>query len=53
MSEVYHNVGTEPSLYPVTDEYPVHQTANREDGPQLDVAAESLGGSNRQRASLI
>ena len=50
MSKVCHNVGIEPSLQPVTDKHLVHRTANREDGAQLDVAAESFWGSNRQHA---
>lgn len=32
MSEVRHNVGTEPTLQPITNERLVHHTANREDG---------------------
>ena len=43
LSEVCHNVGTEPSLQSITDEHLIHRTANREDGARLDVAAESFG----------
>ena len=50
LSEVCHNVGTEPPLQPITDEHLIHRTANREDGARLDVAAESFWGSDRQRA---
>ena len=50
LSEVCHNVGTEPSLQPITDEHLIHRTANREDGARLDVAAESFWASDRQRA---
>ena len=50
LSEVCHNVGTEPSLQPVTEEQLTHRTANREDGARLDIAAESFWGSDRQRA---
>ena len=50
LSEVYHNIGTEPLLQPITDEYLSYRTANREDGARLDVAAESFWASDRQRA---
>ena len=50
MSEVCHNVGTEPSLQPITDEHLIHRTANKEDGARLDVAAENFWGNDRQRA---
>ena len=43
LSEVCHNVGTEPPLQPITDEYLSYRTAIREDGARLDVAAEFLG----------
>ena len=49
LSEVGHNVGTEPPLQPITDEYLSYRTANREDGARLDVAAESFWASDRQR----
>ena len=50
LSEVCHNVGTEPPLQPVTDEHLIHQTANREDGSRLDVAAEIFWANDRQCA---
>ena len=50
MSEVCHNVGTDPPLQPVTDEHLIHCTANREDGDRLDVLADSFWGSDRQDA---
>ena len=50
MSEVCHNVGTEPILQPITNECLVHRTANREDGARLDVAADSFWGNDRQCA---
>ena len=40
MSEVCHNVGTKPPLQPITDEHLIRQTANREDGARLYLAAE-------------
>jgi len=42
LTEVCHNVGTEPPLQPITDEHLIHRTANREDGAQLDVAADNF-----------
>ena len=48
LSEVCQNVGTEPHLQPVTNEHLIHRTANRENGAQLDVAADSSWGNNRQ-----
>ena len=50
LSEVCHNVGTEPCLQPITGEQLTYSTANREDGARLDVVAESFWGKNRQRA---
>ena len=50
MSEVCHNVGTEPPLQSITIERLVHRTANREDGARLDVAADSFWSNDRQRA---
>ena len=52
LSEVCHNVGTEPSVQPITGEHLIHRTANREDGSRLDVAADSFWGNDRQRAFL-
>ena len=40
LSEVCHNVGTEPGLQPITDERMTCRTANREDGARLDVVAQ-------------
>ena len=42
MSDVYHNVGTEPVLQPVTDERLTHRTANIEDGACLDIKADGF-----------
>ena len=50
LSEVCHNVGTEPCLQPITGEQLTYSTANREDGARLDMVAESFWGRNRQRA---
>lgn len=50
LSEVCHNVGTEPCLQPVTGEHLFYKTANREDRARLDVVAESFWGRDRQRA---
>ena len=48
LSEVCHNVGTEPSLQPVTGEQMRYRTANREDGARLDVVVQGLWGKDRQ-----
>ena len=40
ITEVCHNVSTEPTLQPFTNEHLVHRTGNREDGTRLDVAAD-------------
>ena len=50
LSEVCHNVGTEPCLQPVTGEHLFYKSANCEDGARLDVVAESFWGRDRQRA---
>ena len=52
MSEVWHNVGTEPSLQTITNEHliAIHRTANKEDGAWLDVAADNFWGNDRQCA---
>ena len=49
MSEVCHNLGMEHPLQPITGEHLFHRTANREDGAQLDVAADGFWGNDRQR----
>ena len=49
VTEVCHNVGTEPSLQNVTEEQLTYRTVNREDGARLDVVAENFGGRDRQR----
>ena len=50
MSDVCHNVGTEPVLQPVTDESLTNRTANIEDGARLDVKAQGFWGNDRQCA---
>ena len=50
MKEVCHCVGTEPSLQPVTGEHFEHIFANREDGANLDIVAQSFWGKDRQSA---
>ena len=50
LSGVCHSVGTKPSLQPVTGEQFEHRTANREDGAQLDIVAQSFWGRDRQNA---
>ena len=48
MSRVCHNIGTEPSLQPITIEHLIHRTANREDGASSNVAADSFWVNDRQ-----
>ena len=43
LSEVCHNVWTEPPLQPLSGERFHYRTANVEDGARLDVSAESFG----------
>ena len=50
MSEVCHNVGTEPPLQSITDEHLIHRTASKEDSARLDLAAERFWGGDRQHA---
>ena len=52
MSEICHNVGTEPLLEPITDELLIFRTANREDGARLDVAAEILLGRGAGKGGI-
>ena len=49
-TEVCHNVGTEPQLQPLSGEQLTLQSANREDGACLDIAADDFGGGDRNRA---
>ena len=44
LSEVCHNVRTEPPLQPLSGEQFHYRSANVEDGSQLDVSAESFWG---------
>ena len=50
LSEVCHNVGTEPPLQPITGEQLTLRSANTEDGARLDVAADDFWGRDRSRA---
>ena len=50
LTETCHNVGIEPPLQPISDEYFRHKTANSENGAWLDIAADNFGGNDRQRA---
>ncbi len=50
LTEVCHNVGTEPPLQPLTGEQLTLRTANREDGARLDIAADNFWGRDRNRA---
>ena len=48
LSGVCHSVGTQPSLQYVTWEQFEHETANQENGAQLNIVAHSFCGRNRQ-----
>ena len=50
LTEVCHNVGTEPQLQPLSGEQLILQSANREDGARLDIAADDFWGGDRNRA---
>ena len=45
-----HNVGTEPQLQPLSGEQLTLQSANREEGTRLDIAADDFWGGDRNRA---
>ena len=49
LTEVCHNVGTEPPLQPITGKQLVLRSANTEDGARLDVAADEFWGRDRSR----
>ena len=50
LTEVCHNVGTEPQLQPLSGEQLTLQSANKEDGAHLDIAADDFWGGDRNRA---
>ena len=50
LTEICHNVGTEPTLQPLADERMRYRTANKEDGARLDIVADSFWERYRQRA---
>ena len=50
MSDICHNVGTEPVLQPVTDERLTYRTANLEDGARVDIKAQGFWGNDGQCA---
>ena len=50
MSEVCHNVATEPTLQPVTNERFFHRSANTESGARLDVRDKGFWGLHHQQA---
>ncbi|KAL5502789.1 hypothetical protein EMCRGX_G009613 [Ephydatia muelleri] len=49
LSEICHNVSTEPHLQPITGEAPTSASANFQDGARLDVAADGFWGSRFER----
>ena len=50
LTEVCHNVGTEPPLQRLSGEQLRLRTANREEGARLDIAADNFWGRDRNRA---
>ena len=50
LTEVCHNVGTEPPLQQLSGEQLTFRTANREDGACLDIAADNFWGRHRDCA---
>ena len=50
LSEVYHNVQTEPPFLYQENSY---RTANVEDGTRLDVSTESFGGLNLKSVCMM
>eukprot|EP00731_Ephydatia_muelleri_P004197 Em0002g373a len=50
LSEICHNVSTEPHLQPITGEVHTYASANFQDGARLDVAADGFWGNRFERA---
>ena len=50
LSEVCHNVHTEPTLQPLQGEHLKYKSANGEVGARLDVAAQNFWGKDHQTA---
>ena len=50
LTEICHNVGTEPPLQPLSGEQLRLRSSNREDGARLDIAAVNFWGRDRNRA---
>ena len=50
LTEVCHNVGTEPQLQPLSGKQLTLQSTNREDGARLDIAADDFWGGDRNCA---
>ena len=50
LTEVCHNVSTEPHLQPITGEPLTYATANVQDGARLDIAANGFWGGRFERA---
>ena len=50
MTEVCHNVCTEPHLQPLSGESLAYSTANTDDEARLDISAPGFWGARHQRA---
>ena len=53
LSEVCHNVHTEPTQQPLQGEHLKYKSANGEVGARLDVAAQNFWGKDHQTAGLL
>ena len=51
-TEVWHNVGIEPPLQPLTGKHLTLRSANRKDGAHLDISADNPWGRDRNHAFL-
>ena len=52
MSNICYNVGTKPTLQPISDERLHHSRANTDEGAHVDIKAEGFWENNRQCAFL-
>ena len=52
LTEVYHSVGTEPCLQPLSGEFLKYKTANGADDALVDIVAENFWCRNRQKSYL-
>ena len=53
LSEICHNVSTEPHFQPIRGEVHTYASANFQDGARLDAAADGFWGSRFERAFIV